>query len=200
MLRTLLIKILVKWIITNSLGNNTKRIIQGCNKTSFQIWNILRKSYTKSEEQQKIDLKEEIDNMKYSINDDINTFIAMLQNSINALENLEGDMADPIKSGILNRALPKNLRFINVLRYKSNWNKCYEYVKDVIPEIIFSNNKEIKQSKPITRYSHSKFKNSKNFKNFNKSKNINKPKFSINKRKNSKCSICNKYEHYSYDC
>jgi len=109
--------------------------------------------------------------MKYSINDDINTFIAMLQNSINALENLEGDMADPIKAGILNRALPKNLRFINVLRYKSNWNKCCEYVKDVIPEIIFSNNKETKQSKPITNdILSTNIKNFKNFKNFNKPK------------------------------
>jgi len=124
--------ILVKWIITNSQGNNTKRIIQSHNKTSF-----LRKSYTKSEEQQKIDLKEEIDNMKYSINYDINTFIVILQNSINDLENLEGDMADPIKVDILNRALPENLRFINVFRYKSNWNKCCKYFKVVIPEIIF---------------------------------------------------------------
>ena len=139
--------------------------------------------------------------MKYSINDDMNTFIAMLQNSINDLENLEGDMADPIKVDILNRALPENLRFINVFRYKSNWNKCCEYVKDVIPEIIFSNNKETKQSKPITNdILSTNIKNSKNFKNFNKPKNINKAKFSINKRKNSKCSICNKYEHYSYDC
>jgi len=85
--------------------------------------------------------------MKYSINDDINTFIAMLQNSINDLVNLEGDMADPIKASILNKALPENLRFINVFRYKSNWNKCCEYVKYVIPKIIFSNNKEIKQLK-----------------------------------------------------
>ena len=41
--------VLVMWIITNSLGNNTKKkIIQSHNKTSFQIWNILRKSFTKS--------------------------------------------------------------------------------------------------------------------------------------------------------
>jgi hypothetical protein len=109
--------------------------------------------------------------MKYSINDDMNTFIVMLQNSINDLENLEGDMADPIKAGILNRALHENLRFINVFRYKSNWNKCCEYVKDVIPEIIFSNNKETKQSKPITNdILSTNIKNFKNFKNFNKPK------------------------------
>jgi len=128
--------------------------------------------------------------MKYSINDDINTFIVILQNSINDLENLEEDMANPIKAVILNRTLPENLRFINVFQYKSNWNKCCEYVKDVIPEIIFSNIKEIKQSKPFTNDILSiNIKNSKNFKNFNKPKNINKPKLSINKRKNNKCSI-----------
>jgi len=55
-----------------------------------------------------MDLKEEIENIKFSINDDINTFIAMLQNTINELENLEGDMGDSIKAGVLNRTLPEN--------------------------------------------------------------------------------------------
>jgi len=44
--------------------------------------------------------------------------------------------------GILNRSLPKELHWINVFQFKNNWNKCSEYDKDVLPEIIFLNLKE----------------------------------------------------------
>ena len=42
--------IMVKWIIKNSLGEKTKRIIEGQGKTSFQIWKILKASFTMNPE------------------------------------------------------------------------------------------------------------------------------------------------------
>ena len=49
--------------------------------------------------------------------------MAKLQNAIEELENLDHDISDNIKAGILNRSLPENLRFINVFQYKDDWNK-----------------------------------------------------------------------------
>jgi len=51
-----------------------------------------------------------------------------------------GDMTDNIKVGILNRALPENLRWINVFQFSG----CYSYVKRLIPDIAFSDIKERK--------------------------------------------------------
>jgi len=39
-------EVMVKWIITNSLGENTKKIIEGNGKTAYQIWTTLEKSFT----------------------------------------------------------------------------------------------------------------------------------------------------------
>ena len=47
--------------------------------------------------------------------------MATLQNTIEEYENIDHDIEDSIKAGILNRALPENLRFINVFQYKDNW-------------------------------------------------------------------------------
>jgi len=38
--------ILVKWIITNSLGDNTKKILESHSKTAFQVLEILNKLFT----------------------------------------------------------------------------------------------------------------------------------------------------------
>ena len=72
----------------------------------------------------------------------INIFMATLQNTIEEYESIDHDIEDSIKAGILNRALPENLRFINVFQFKDNWGRLSNYVKDVIPDIIFSNMKE----------------------------------------------------------
>ena len=42
---------MVKWIITNSLGENTKKIIEANGKTAYQIWTTLEKSFTMSPEE-----------------------------------------------------------------------------------------------------------------------------------------------------
>jgi len=70
--------IMVKWIIKNSLGEKTKRIIEGQGKTSFQIWKILKASFTMNPERQKLEIKNKINNLKYNEDEDINIFIAIL--------------------------------------------------------------------------------------------------------------------------
>jgi len=57
----------------------------------------LNKSF--SREHRKVDLKDKIENLKYNINDDIHIFIAMLQNLINELENIDGNIPNNIKLG-----------------------------------------------------------------------------------------------------
>ena len=76
-----------------------------------------------------MELKEKLNNSKYDEDQDINIFIANLQNLIDELERIDNDMSDSTKVGILNRSLPDNLRFINVFQYKDSWIKCYKYVK-----------------------------------------------------------------------
>jgi len=111
---------MVKWIITNSLGENTKKIIEGNGKTAHQIWTTLVNSFTMSPEKRKLEIKNKINNIKYNEEDDINIFIAKLQNSIDELENIYYVLSDSVKAGILNRSLPKILRFINVFQYKND--------------------------------------------------------------------------------
>ena len=183
--------VMVKWIITNSLGENTKKIIEGNGKTAHQIWITLEKSFTMSPEKRKLEIKSKINNLKYNEEDDINIFIAKLQNAIDELENIDYELSDPVKAGILNRSLPENLRFINVFQYKNDWKQLCNYVKDVIPDIIFSNTREI-----------SKTEENKLFLVESQAKNRNKISkvITTRKRKNGKCFNCGTFGHYSYEC
>jgi len=63
-------------------------------------------------------------------------FIAELQNTIDELEKINNDIKPSVKVDIFNRSLPKELRWINVFQFKNDWNKCSEYIKDILPEII----------------------------------------------------------------
>ena len=78
-----------------------------------------------------------MNNLKFNKDEDINIFIVTLQNALDEYELIDNDISDPSMSGILNRSLPENLRWINVFQFKNDWNKLCEYVKNVIPDIIF---------------------------------------------------------------
>jgi len=95
-------------------------------------------SFTKSKESRKLELKKKLNELKFEEEQDINIFMADLQNTIEELEKVDEDLNSSTKVGTLNRALPEDLRFINVLQYNSNWEKCTNYVKDVIPQILLS--------------------------------------------------------------
>jgi hypothetical protein len=59
-------------------------------------------------------LKDKINKLKYNIEDDFHIFLAALQNLLDELKRIDSDINDNIKVGILKRALPENIRFINV--------------------------------------------------------------------------------------
>jgi len=98
-----------------------------------------------------MEIKKKLNSLKYNEEQDINIFIATLQNLIDELENIDHDMEPSTKAGILNRTLPENLRFINVFQYKHDWNKLCEYVKNVISDIVFSNLKGLLKSEESTK-------------------------------------------------
>ena len=82
------------------------------------------------------------DNLKNNPEIDIKILIGELQNNIDEFEKIDNDIEPSVKADILNRSLPGELRWINLFRFKNDYNKCSEYVKDVLPEIISSNLKE----------------------------------------------------------
>ena len=106
------------------------------------MWKIIKRSFTKNINTRKLELKNKLNNLKYNPEVDINIFIAELQNTIDELEKIDNYIESSVKVGIFNRSLPEELRWINVFQFKNNWNKCSEYVKYVLPEIISSNLKE----------------------------------------------------------
>jgi len=90
--------ITAKWIIINGLGERTQKLINGNEKTAFQIWNIFQDSFTKSKERRKIDIQNKIETMKFNTKIDINIFIANLQNSIDENEKIDNDLSTSTKS------------------------------------------------------------------------------------------------------
>jgi len=99
-----------KWIIINGLGEHTQKLINGNEKTAFQIWNIFQESFTKSKERRKIEIQNKIETMKFDTKTDINIFIENLQNLIDELEKIDNDLSINTKISILNRSLPESLR------------------------------------------------------------------------------------------
>ena len=134
--------IIAQWIIMNSLSEATQKVIERKANTACKIWNFLKSTFTKNQQTRKMKLKKKLNELKYNKKKDINIFMSELQNIIDDLEKLDGDMNSNTKVGILNRTLPENLRYINVFQYINNWEECTSYVKRVIPEIIISNNIE----------------------------------------------------------
>jgi replication fork clamp-binding protein CrfC len=61
--------VMVKWIITNSLGENTKKIIEGNGKTAHQTWTTFEKYFTRVQRKGNWKSKNKINNLKYNEND-----------------------------------------------------------------------------------------------------------------------------------
>ena len=177
-----------KWIILNTLTDETKKIIENRGKTAFEVWKILECSFTKGKEQLKSELKEKLDKLKYDPNMDINIFISFMENIFDELEILNYNITDDARVGILNRSLPENLRWINVFQFRDNWENCHKFVVKVIPDIIYSRKKE-------SQISHNESKEILNTTITNK--HILKRK---GNQRNGKCYICKKFGHYAFEC
>ena len=191
--------IIAQWIIMNSLSEITQKLIEGKANTAYKIWNFLKSSFTKNQQTRKMELKKKLDELKYDEEKDINIFMSELQNIIDDLEKIDGDMNCSTKVGILNRTLPENLRYINVFQYINNWEECTSYVKRVVPEIIISNNIETNNIKIDNAKKIFSIENENtNYKN-------KKPKMKKNAqrtttRRNGRCNYCHKKGHYFYEC
>lgn len=183
---------ITKYIIMNSIGKNSRRIIESRSRTVYQSWKILESSFTKSKEQLKSELKLRLEKFKYDPKLDINIFVASMENIIEELEQIDNPINDNIKVGILNRSLPEQLRFINIFQFRDNWKDCKKYVLKVIPDIIYSNTKEnsiinkenrnFEISDSIIKRKHNKY--------YNK----------IASKKNGRCYTCKTYGHYANKC
>jgi len=123
-----------------------------------------------------------------------------LQNLIDDIEKIDGDMTNNIKVGILNRTLPEHLRYINVFQYTNSWKECVEYVKRVIPEIITSNNIETNNIKNNNTKNifYAKKENTHHNDNKNRTKEslVKNSKF----KRNGRCNYCHKKGHYFFEC
>jgi len=160
---------------------------------------ILKESFTISIERQKMILKNKITSLKYNTELDINMFITDLQNKISQYEKIDTNMSNSTKVGILNRSLPENIRWINVFQYVDNWKQCCQYVKKVIPEIVFSNFKEQNILNTINDNNNILLTQNNN-KNYKKKQNKNTKTKLYKKRRNGKCYHCGKKGHYYYEC
>jgi len=96
------------------------------------MWNFLQESFTLGDEHRKMILKNRINFLKFNINDDIHIYLATLQNMLDELEIIDSDISDNTKVGIINRALPENLRWINVFQFNNNWKECCNYLKRIV--------------------------------------------------------------------
>ena len=134
--------IVVKWIITNSFGENTKRILNSHNKTAYEIWKQLNNSFKMWEEHQKMILKDKPNKIKYNIEDDIHIFLSKFQNLIDDLEWIDSDLSDNVKVGMLNRSLPENIRWVNVFQFNNDWKAYCSYLERIIPGTVFSKIRE----------------------------------------------------------
>ena len=74
------------------------------------MWQFLQESFTLGIEHKKMILKQKLNLLKFNMEDDIHIFVAYLQNMIEELENIDSTMADNVKVGILDRALPEDLK------------------------------------------------------------------------------------------
>ena len=74
--------ITTKWIVLNNIGEKIQYIVQRSNKTAFEFWRILKRSFTKNINICKLELKNKLDYLKYNPEVDINILISELQNTI----------------------------------------------------------------------------------------------------------------------
>ena len=109
---------ITKWIILNSIGDVTKKLIETRAKNAFESWKILENSFTKGKEQLHAEIIDKLNNLKFDPIMDINVFIATLENLFDELEYINKPLTDESKAGYLYRTLPENLRWLNVFQFK----------------------------------------------------------------------------------
>jgi len=67
--------ITAKWMILSTLGEKSQEIVKGNEKTTYQFWKLQEKSFTKSNESRKLELKKKLNELKFEEEQDINIFM-----------------------------------------------------------------------------------------------------------------------------
>jgi len=183
-----------KRYISMNLENEIKLSIDFKNSSAYEIWELLKKTFTKGKEEMKLQLNEKLENMTYDKSSDIGIFIANMEVTFNKLEELGDKVSDERKFNYLYNALPSDItQLTNMLGFQNDWNRCCDMLKTSIPKIKFLNSLRIKQEK--TKAFSSETKTIESVKRYKQNRNLSKKN-----RKNIKCHNCGGFGHISREC
>eukprot|EP00833_Pecoramyces_ruminatium_P017030 jgi/Orpsp1_1/1191062/evm.model.d7180000083239.1 len=128
-----------------NLDDKTKRNIDFKNNTAYEIWNLLKKSFMKNNEEMKLDLNKKLKEMKYNINDDFGMFLSNMENTLNKLEELGENVSDERKFNYLFNSLPNEIIIqTNIMEYQDEWEKCCKMLNNKVPRLKYL--KELKDN------------------------------------------------------
>jgi len=137
-----------KRYISMNLENEIKLSIDFKNSSAYDIWKLLKKTFTKGNEEMKLQLNEKLENMTYDKSTDIGIFIANMEITFDKLKKLGENVNDERKFNYLYNAIPSDIaQLTNLLGFQNDWNGCCNMLKTSIPRIKFLNTLKIKQEK-----------------------------------------------------
>jgi len=180
---------LAKHLINNSISDEIKIKLDFQRSSAYQIWNILKASNTRSNEERKLELKNKLENMKYNKENDISLFIEEMNNIFNELSSLEMEISDEKKFEYLYLALPYEITLeVNIMDHDGKWEDVTKCLKKKVPKLKYL--KELRKEN-----------NHKNNTVINVNSMTKKNRFTPrNNRGRKRCYICNKLGHIARDC
>ena len=171
-----------KWIISNNLDDNNKRKIDFKTKTAYEIWKLIKNNYQKSDEERKMEMKRQLDEMKYDRSEDFLMYLSNMNNVFNSLEELNATVSDELKFNYLYSSLPTDIaQASNMMEHQNDWEECCEHLSKTIPRLKFIREMKHKQNKISSLNAESRKKIYKN-------------------NKNIRCYRCNKKGHIAKFC
>jgi len=175
-----------KWIISNNLDDYNKIKIDFKTKTAYEIWNLIKNTYQKSDEERKIELKKQLEEMKYDRNGDFLMYLSNMNNIFNKLEELKATVSDELKFNYLYSSLPSDIaQGSNMIVYQEDWKTCCEYLAKTIPRLKFIKEMKNKQNRINALNTELRTKN----------------QYKYNERKaNITCYNCNRKGHLAREC
>jgi len=171
-----------KFLLNNSISNDIKIKLNFKECTAYQIWCIIKGGRVKSNAERKLEIKEELDLMKYDAGKDISMFLSEMDNLFDELSKLGEKYTDEQKFNQLYTSLPYDIVIeSNIISYQGKWKETKKHLIGTIPLLKFLKN--MKTNKPGNNVANLSY---------------GKPKPKNNKIK--KCSICNKIGHTEQQC
>ena len=182
-----------KYYLLNSISDNIKIRIDFKSNTAYQIMKIIKAMNTKSTEVRKHELKETLNNMRYSMDDDITLFITEMENIFNELDKINNTLSEEKKFNYLYTALPNEITVeTGIIQHVGNWDEATKLLKNTVPHLIF-----LKGNTNRTKTTSATILNAQT--NKRKTKQSDKYKKN-NKNKNKRYFICDKPGHIAKNC